>query len=94
MGAAPALGTADAAASDVAVTVHTVPASPPPEVMDAIAVAAEAPDRLAASGRELYFQVDPPTGKVSVELRDLDGTVLSTLPPSTALDIADGGSVE
>jgi flagellar protein FlaG len=86
--------TSDDAASQAAVTVDTIPSTPPLEVMDAIAVAAQASERLAASGHELRFHLDPPTGKVTVELRDLQGNLLSTVAPSKALDVAAGGSLD
>jgi hypothetical protein len=86
--------TADAASFESAVTVDTFPASPPPEVMDAIAVATQAADRLAADGQALHFQVDPPTGKVTIEVHDLQGNVQSTVSPSKALDIAGGGTLD
>jgi hypothetical protein len=91
-GAVPA--TPNDAAAEAAVTVDTLPASPPPEVMDAIGVAVHASERLAASGHEMRFQVDPPTGKVTVEVHDLQGNLQSTVPPSKALDVADGGTVD
>ncbi len=50
----------------------------------------EALDRvreLAADDRELHFRKDEATGRVIVEVRDLDGNVLRTIPPSEALDV-------
>jgi hypothetical protein len=81
-------------ASEASVTDDTIPASPPPEVMDAIATAMGAADRLAASGREMSFHPDPPTGKVTVAVHDLQGNLISTVSPSKVLDVADGGSVD
>jgi len=86
--------TSEAGASEQAVTDDTIPSSPPPELANALAVAAQAADRLAASGREIRFRLDGPTGKVTVEVHDLQGNVLSKLAPSKALDVAAGGSLD
>jgi hypothetical protein len=72
------------------VTVDTMPASPPPEVLDAIDVAARAADRLQQSGRRLQFTVDPPTGKVAVQVTDHSGNVLGALTGAQALAVASG----
>jgi flagellar protein FlaG len=71
-----------------------LPSSPPDEVLEAIDLAAEAYERLAASGCQLHFKLDPPTGKVTVEVHDMAGRVLFTIPGSKALDIASGGTLE
>jgi hypothetical protein len=78
------------AAGGDSVTVDTMPASPPPEVLDAIDVAARAADRLAQSGRRLQFTVDPPTGKVAVQVTDHSGNVLGALTGAQALAVASG----
>jgi hypothetical protein len=75
------------------VTVDTIPASPPPEVQDAMGVAAQAYDNLKASGSELRFKVNEATGKLSVEVHDTRGNLLFTVPASTVLDVASGGSL-
>jgi beta-lactamase class A len=76
-----------------AVTVDAIPASPPAEVLDAMTTAAQAADRLQSSGRALRFSVDPPTGRVSAQLTDLDGNPLSDVSPSTVLAVASGESL-
>lgn len=81
-------------ASGAAVNVDTFPSSPPPEVHDAIAVAAESYKQLAATNRQLGFQVNGRTGKLTVEVQDLKGNILFTVPASKALDVAAGGSLE
>jgi hypothetical protein len=43
-------------------------------------------------GRELHF--DMAEGRLRIELRDLDGNVLKTIPPSAALEIAGGKAVD
>jgi len=72
----------------------TIPASPPPEVCDAIAVARQAYEKLQQAGRRLSFEVDDRTGTLSIEVHDLEGNFLFTLSPSEFLDIAGGGPLE
>jgi hypothetical protein len=72
------------------VTVDTIPASPPPEVQDAMGVANNAYQSLQAQGAELRFKVNEATGELSVEVHDTHGNLLFTVPSSTALDIASG----
>ena len=72
------------------VTVDTIPASPPPEVQDAMGVANQAYHNLQAQGSELRFKVNESTGKLSVEVHDTKGNLLFTVPGSTALDVASG----
>ncbi|HUA04116.1 MAG TPA: hypothetical protein VMB27_09445 [Solirubrobacteraceae bacterium] len=75
------------------VTVDTIPASPPDEVHDAIGVANQAYHNLKATGSEMRFKVNEATGKLSVEVHDVHGNLLFTVPASTALDVASGGSL-
>lgn len=75
---------------DEAVDVRTMPSSPPPEVLDAVRNAAGAYDRLRASGRQVQFGVDQTTGRLSVQLQDLQGNTMSSVTPSQVLAIADG----
>jgi len=89
-----ATGPAATGGSDAAVHVDTIPSSPPPEVHNAIAVAAQSYKQLAASNRELSFQIDDRTGKLTVAVHDLKGNVLFTVPASKALDVAAGGTLE
>ena len=44
----------------------------------------------ALRGRELHFEPNPATGRVVIQVRDLDGRVLRTVTPSEALSIASG----
>jgi hypothetical protein len=81
---------AQAAHSADTVTVDTIPASPPPEVQDAIEVANQAYHNLQAEGSELRFQVNESTGKLSVEVHDVHGNLMFTVPASTVLDVASG----
>ena len=74
-----------------AVIVDLSASGPPPEVHDAIAVAGKSYTQLAAADRHLRFDMDDRTGKVSIEVHDLRGNVLFTVPSSKALEIAAGG---
>jgi hypothetical protein len=80
------------AVSDEPVTVDTIPSSPPPEVMDAIAFAAQAYEQLGANGQSVGFRVDRLTSRITVQVRDLEGNLLSVGPPSMALDTTAGAS--
>lgn len=59
-----------------------------------LAAAARRAEELRALGRELRFLVDPGGGQVRVEVRDLEGNVIRTIPPSAALDVAAGAPVD
>jgi uncharacterized FlaG/YvyC family protein len=71
----------------------SIPASPPVEVRDAIGAAAERAAELRAQNRELHFRKDEASGRVIVEVRDLSGNVIRTIPPSGALEIMAGASL-
>ena len=71
------------------VTRDAIPNSPPQEVFAAMLTAAQAADRLAASGELSTSAPTMPTA-CSVQLTSLDGTVLDTVAPSTVLSIASG----
>jgi hypothetical protein len=73
-----------------AVTVDVIPSSPPDEVLDAIAAASDAYDRLAANGQHVSFELDGPTGRLQIGLQDSDGRPISGLSPSDALRLAAG----
>src|SRR5690349_23742444 len=72
------------------VTVDTIPASPPPEVHEAIGVANQAYHNLKADGSELRFKINESTGKLSVEVNDVHGNLMFTVPPSTVLAVEFG----
>lgn len=85
------------AQDSVALSSDAIPASPPPEVLEAVDAAGRVARELHAQGRELRFT--PPSHadgeeRVRVEVRDLDGNVLRTIPPSEALDIAGGAPLD
>ncbi len=80
-----------APAGDVAVI--SLPPSPPPEVLDEVAVARDRAAELAARNRELHFSVDETSNRVIVQVRDLEGNVIRTIPPSEALAVMTGEPV-
>jgi len=83
-----AVASASAPAGDVAVI--SLPPSPPPEVLDEVAAARDRAAELAAANRELHFSMDEASGRVIVQVRDLEGNVIRTIPPSEALSVMSG----
>jgi flagellar protein FlaG len=77
---------------EAAVTVNTVPASPPVSVLEEMNAAARVAEELRAQARELHFEPTE-SGRVVIQVRDLEGNVLRTIPPSEALDIAAGAPI-
>jgi hypothetical protein len=71
----------------------SLPAAPPAEVLDAVGAAAARAAELRAANRELHFHKDEESGRVIVEVRDLEGHVIRTIPPSHALDIMAGAAL-
>jgi hypothetical protein len=71
-----------------------IPASPPPEVLDAIARAHEAYERLEASGRHVHFDLNEVSGRLAIELTDTSGTPLQRLSPRTVLELAAGAALD
>jgi flagellar protein FlaG len=80
-------------ALDAAVNVSTLPASPPPSVLEDMHVAARVAEELHAQARELHFETAG-NGRVIVQVRDLDGNVIRTIPPARALEVASGAPLE
>jgi FlaG protein len=80
---------ASAPAGDVAV----ISLPPPPEVLDEVAAARDRAAELATSNRELHFRKDEANGRVIVQVRDLAGNVIRTIPPSEALAVISGEPV-
>lgn len=78
----------------VALSPGAIPASPPPEVLDAVDAAGRVARELHEQGRELRFLPAQDGGRLRVEVRDLDGNVLRTIPPSELLDIATGAPLD
>ena len=90
--AAPSAAGARPVRPEAAATVDTFPASPPPELRAEILAAQQAVQDMHDRGRELHFEMAE--GRLRIELRDLDGNVLRTIPGSEALEIASGKAVE
>jgi hypothetical protein len=82
------------ASQSPAVSLQTLPSSPPPEVLDQMASAAQRYDELTAQGRELRFARDEQSGRTRIEVRDRGGHLVKTLSPSQALDVAAGGPLD
>ena len=64
-----------------------LPLSVPPEASAAVEAAAARAEALAERNRQLHFELDEHSGRVVIEVRDLDGNILRTIPPSKAIDI-------
>jgi|SRR5919204_5539979 flagellar protein FlaG len=76
------------------VRLDTIPSSPPVELHDEIDRAAKRVDELRADGRELHFAYDKDAGRVQIQVRDLDGNVVRTIPPSKALSVISGQKLD
>jgi flagellar protein FlaG len=74
--------------------VAEVPSRPPPEVLEAMGAASRAYKALREQGRELHFAQDADTGRMTIEVLDLDGNLLRRIPPSRLLDLATGGRLD
>lgn len=77
-----------------AVQLDMIPASPPEELYGQIDAAAQRVDELKAEGRELHFSYDNSEKRVQIEVRDLKGNVLRTIPPSKALSVVMGDKLD
>jgi len=67
-----------------------IPATPPVDVLAEIDRASARAVELARNNRELHFHKDADSGRIIVQVRDLEGNVLRTIPPSSALDVMSG----
>jgi flagellar protein FlaG len=65
-------------------------ATPPPEALAMVDRAAQRVEELAAENRELHFTYNEAARRVVVEVRDLDGQVIRTIPPASALEVLAG----
>ncbi|GAC1322120.1 MAG: hypothetical protein NVSMB25_16870 [Thermoleophilaceae bacterium] len=86
---APAGNAGFSAALGSATKVEAIPATPPPDLLDQLYSAARVAEELRAQSRELHFE---PTreGRVIVQVRDLDGNVIRTIPAVHAVEVATG----
>jgi flagellar protein FlaG len=73
--------------------VGDVPPAPTVEAREMVDRAAIRVDELRAQDRELHFSREEGTNRVIIEVRDLDGNVIKTIPPSKALDIMSGAEL-
>ncbi|HET6549680.1 MAG TPA: flagellar protein FlaG [Solirubrobacter sp.] len=73
--------------------VGEVPPAPTAEAREMVDLAAERVDELRAQGRELHFTYDDEENRVVIAVRDLEGNVIKTIPPSKALDIMSGAEL-
>jgi flagellar protein FlaG len=78
---------------DEGTIVGSVPPAPTEEAREMVDRAAERVQELHADNRELHFSHDEESGRVIIEVRDLEGNVLKTIPPSKALDILSGADL-
>jgi flagellar protein FlaG len=78
---------------DEGTIVGSVPPAPTEEAREMVDRAADRVHELHAENRELHFSTDEHSGRVIIEVRDLDGNLLKTIPPSKALDIMSGGEL-
>src|SRR3954465_13043322 len=72
-----------------AVTVDTLPASPPEHLLEEMYDASKVADTLREQQRELHFETGG-GGRVVVQVRALDGNVIRTTPPAGALSVPAG----
>lgn len=70
-----------------------VPPAPTKEVRAQVDRAAEIAAQMADRNRELHFSKDEDTGRVVIQVRDLDGNVIRTIPPSHALHVMSGSAL-
>jgi hypothetical protein len=87
-------GTSGTTGVQPAVSLQTLPASPPQEVLDQMASAAQTYEELSSQGRELRFARDEQSGRTRIEVRDRAGNVLKTISPAQALAVAAGAPLE
>jgi FlaG protein len=74
--------------------VEHIPSSPPAQVWGEMQDASRRFAELRARDRELHFEKNPDTGRVMVEVRDGNGTLIRVIPPSEALAVISGAPVE
>ena len=81
-------------AAQAPVSLQAIPASPPAEVLDEMARAADVYDRLGAQGRTLSFAYDPASRRAAVDVHDRKGNLVGQLSLAQALDVAAGAPLE
>src|SRR4051812_422135 len=86
---------ADGATSDIAsdTVLDAIPPAPTHEAREMVDRAPQVVEDLYKSNRELSFSIDKSTNRVVIEVRDLEGNVLKTIPPAKALAVMSGGGL-
>ncbi|MDP9385084.1 MAG: flagellar protein FlaG [Actinomycetota bacterium] len=67
--------------------------TPPPDALAEVDRAFERVSELAAQNRELHFSRDEASGRIIVQVRDMEGHVLRTIPNSEALHVMAGAEL-
>ena len=75
------------------VAVISLPPSPPPEVRDAVAEARDRAAEVAGADQQPHFLQGDENGHMVIQVRDLAGNVVRTIPPSEALAVMSGAPV-
>jgi hypothetical protein len=70
--------------------VGDIPPAPPADVRAQVDLAAQIAQDMADRSRELHFSKDQETGRLIIQVRDLNGKVIRTIPPSHALALMSG----
>lgn len=73
---------------------RAIPEEVPPEVLAQVTAAARCAAVMARNNRELHFRPDEHSNRIIIEVRDMSGNVLRTIPPSKALDAMTASSRE
>jgi hypothetical protein len=84
-------GTAGAAGVDT--LTDTIPPAPTEDARAMVDRAAQVVDDLYKSNRQLSFSIDKSTNRVVIEVQDLEGNVIKTIPPAKALDVMSGSQL-
>jgi len=84
----------DAERASAALLFGSLPASPPPEVVELFGTAAAVLDELALRGFRLRLDVAEERRTVRVRVTEAGGRTIRELPASAALDLLAGGSAD
>jgi len=84
---------ADPVVKALAVDRVELSSTPPAEALAEVDRAYERVSELAAQNRELHFTKDLESGRIIVQVRDMDGNVLRTIPNEEALHVLTGGEL-
>lgn len=67
--------------------------APPRDALAEVDRAFERVSELAAQNRELHFSRDEDSGRIIVQVRDMEGHVVRTIPSTEALDVLAGAEL-